>query len=219
MPGALLTDRVRRWLPFWLALLLLLVVLFRILPVLNPGKENGSVDVPLAAHQLNFLIDTAGKPTFGSPEAAAELVVFSDFSCPHCFKLFQELERLRSRREYHDRFRLVFVCNPINPSNNGLLLANVSKFAHRSGKFWEVYPVLYQLSGVITEENVCRLLKVELPDTVSLRSYLNAPSLDLLSDMRIAQNAAIRAVPACVVNGSVYYGALTGDQLVTLLGL
>jgi len=206
-----------RWLLITLGSVLLFVAIYLINNRISQANNDDIADVPVAAHQLYHSIATGDSPAIGSPEAAVKLVLFSDFSCSHCYNLFETLESVRSDEKYQGVFHMVFFCNPVNASGNGLLLANVAKFAQRAGKFWELYPLLYAMRNEITEGNVCRRFYEFLSDTTALRAYLNAPSHDVLKDMKAAREAGIQAVPALVLDGKVYYGELSREQLISML--
>jgi len=91
-------------------------------------------DIPLSAEDIRR----------GPADAAATLVVFSDFQCPHCARSANSIRDLQDR--YASEMAIVFkhfplssACNPtlktdLHPRSCALAVA--AEAAHRQGKFW-----------------------------------------------------------------------------------
>jgi protein-disulfide isomerase len=82
----------------------------------------------------------------GNPEAAATLVMYSDFQCPACGAYFPLVQRLRVL--YGDRLRIVYREFPLEQIHpRALQAAKVAEAAGLQGKFWAMHDLLFQYQG------------------------------------------------------------------------
>lgn len=91
-----------------------------------------------------FDIPVDGSPQLGSVDAPATLVVFTDFECPYCGMLAQNLAKLH--KKLGAKLRVVFKNYPLNYHKDGLLAARLGAaiFARKgSGEFFKFHDTVF----------------------------------------------------------------------------
>jgi protein-disulfide isomerase len=82
----------------------------------------------------------------GNPEAAATLVMYSDFQCPACGAYFPLVKRLRV--VFGERLRIVYREFPLERIHpRALRAAKVAEAAGLQGRFWAMHDLLFQNQG------------------------------------------------------------------------
>lgn len=180
----------------------------------------------LKASPIDFPIraDSLAK---GPEDAPLQLVVFTDFECPHCRRTNEKLERLLASRP-EDSVRLVVKHFPLDPECNGLMkrliderrikwqhanaceLAAFAQALGARGRFWEAKHDLYlpekekDAPPPPTPDEHMRALASRLGvdyeewrREASAEAVKNAVTRDIEDGMRIG----LTAVPVIYVNG------------------
>lgn len=99
--------------------------------------------------------------SFGAPEAAITVTVFSDFECPFCRGFHRTLQEVRRRNP--DRVRVVFVHYPLNYHRFAIPAATAAECGERQGRFEDLADKLFELQdslGLMTWTEIARRAKL-----------------------------------------------------------
>ncbi len=83
-----------------------------------------------------------GRPSYGDPAAPIVVVEFADFKCPYCQKHVPTLRKLVDTSG--GKVRHVFKHFPLKQHRGSVLSAMAAEAAHRQGRFWDMYALLFQ---------------------------------------------------------------------------
>jgi protein-disulfide isomerase len=99
------------------------------------------------------VIDVAGAPALGPPDAVVTLVEFSDYECPFCIRHFQEtMPRIREDYIESGRIRYVFRDFPIEQNHPEAIRAHeAGHCAQEQQRFWDLHPKLFGAPGTHTQ--------------------------------------------------------------------
>jgi protein-disulfide isomerase len=151
-------------------------------------------------------------PQRGSPRAAAVLVVFSDFQCPHCGRLGATLDDLRQR--YGDDLRIVFKHFPLSTDCNSLMKRNLhprscalawaTEAAHRQNKFWAFHDAAFaEKSSAYSDLDIQRLASGAAVDLRQFDIDRNSPAIQekVSQDVQTGSDLKVRGTPTLFLNG------------------
>lgn len=98
-------------------------------------------------------LDLKGSPVFGDPKTAKHVLVeFTDFQCAHCKAAAQPLKELAAK--YGAALYVKHL--PLDFHTHARHAALASLAAHKQGKFWELYDLLFEnqarLDGAVIRE-------------------------------------------------------------------
>lgn len=95
----------------------------------------------------------ADDPSIGPEDAALTIVLFEDFECPFCARLYPNVKT--TIQKYSDRVRFVYRDFPLNDIHpHAQLAAEAGQCAHEQGKFWEYHDTLFQNQTRLTESDL-----------------------------------------------------------------
>ena len=84
---------------------------------------------------------SAADHLWGSLEAPAKLIVYSDFECPFCADFYDTLKQVKD--EFGDKVVIAFRHYPIASHSLALTAAEAAECAAEQAKFWEMYNKLF----------------------------------------------------------------------------
>lgn len=159
-------------------------------------------------------------PSIGPEDAALTIVMFEDFECPFCARMYPDVKL--AIQKYSDRVRFVYRDFPLsNIHPNAQLAAEAAQCAHEQGKFWEYHDTLFQ--------NQHRLSEADLK---GYAAYVGANQADfdfclesgkytseVQQDYEDGLDAGVSGTPTVFFNGEAVPGVITAqgyDQLIEL---
>lgn len=103
----------------------------------------------LNAARGNPLIDIAGAPVQGSPDALVTLIEFADYECPFCIRHFaQTMPMIEANYIRTGKVRYVFRDLPIDSLHPASIRAHeAARCATEQGRFWELHNRLFSAPG------------------------------------------------------------------------
>lgn len=158
----------------------------------------------------------------GSPDAPAELVVFSDFECPYC-RNFALAATPAIVAEFVDtgRLRMRFVFFPLAAVHkNSVAAAKAAHCAGLAGRFWAFHDYLFvrqpEWAGDPAPDSLwvdfARNLDLE-PESFQACFLSEEASAAVEADLRMALTAGITATPTIVLNRRSLTGFQTYGEL------
>jgi protein-disulfide isomerase len=154
----------------------------------------------IANLNARYSLDTAGSPRLGPAQARVEVVIFSDFECPHCRRVAAPLTSIVKK---HKEAALIYKCYPIGFHKNARRAAIAALAAGRQGQFWQMHDAIYDSDDAPTDEkleNIARRLKLDLQ---RWKKDMDDPALaaQVDADKREGDKANIQGTPTFFVNG------------------
>ena len=150
-----------------------------------------SVDIEVSENEVYF----------GNPETAkVKIVVFSDFECPYCRKMSNELGSFFNKHKndiviYYKHFPLSF-------HKNAKLLAKIYEAGKQLGYNWNMYQYSYknksyeEITGIFEK-------KLENDDIGKFYKILNSPDITqkIKKNIKQGKEIGVRGTPYLLVNG------------------
>jgi protein-disulfide isomerase len=160
---------------------------------------------PLA--EARAQIQMKGAPVLGDAKAPVTLVEYSDFECPICRSLHDELRALLPR---YPQVRVVFKDFPleqIHPWARTAALAGHCAYVQDPKAFWKMYDLIYDNQDVISAENAWNKM-LEFAGTAganpdTLKACMSSPDAGAAVDASRAngQLLEVGSTPTIFING------------------
>jgi protein-disulfide isomerase len=174
---------------------------------------------PFAANREKEHID--GNPSKGPADARVTLVEFSDFECPHCRELYEELKVVEPK---YPQLRVVYKDYPLtslHPWAQTAALGGRCAFQQSPAAFWKLHDSIFDNQDVLSPENVWDKI-VGFATAAGLnadtfKACLSSPDAQKAVDANHADGVAldVNSTPTVFINGR----PLVGGDVETLMRL
>ena len=143
-------------------------------------------------------------PSLGSEKAKIILTDFAEFKCTYCVALSPVLKRLVD--DSNGRVRLFFKHFPLKTHPGTFFSSRAAQAAHRQGKFWEMYELLYKDFSKQNMEEVVEYARNLGMDVDRFKADLEDPKIeDLIErDKMEGVRAKVTGTPTLFINGKMY---------------
>ncbi len=116
-------------------------------------RGTASIQVFLVAPESPvFSISTTDQPSLGNANAPVTVIAFTDYQCPSCAAMHQDLDRLV--KEYGDKVQLVARDFPLAQHTEALKAAEAAEAAREQGRYWEYVQVLLRNQSALGVEKL-----------------------------------------------------------------
>ncbi len=156
----------------------------------------------LIALELSYVVDinSTGAPSLGPDKAPVEVVIFTDFECPHCAKAAPLLEEIHKKNP--KQVRVVFKNMPLKFHRFAEPAALAALAAHLQGKFWPMHDQLFGGGKLDLKRIEESAYKAGLDmDRFSRDWKEQGVRQRLTQDLHDAQEAGVNSTPTLMVNG------------------
>jgi protein-disulfide isomerase len=149
----------------------------------------------------------AGRPARGPAKAPIQIVEFSDFECPFCFRVNPTIAQLFST--YGDRVRLVYRHYPLPNHPNARPAAEAAACANEQGKFWEYHDRLFANQAHLAAGDLKQHAAELGLDAAAFAACVDSRKFqkDVDADMDAAQALGVSGTPHFFINGRPLSGA------------
>jgi hypothetical protein len=150
-------------------------------------------------------IETRDAPALGPATAPVQIVIFSDFQCPHCGSVAPEVHRVH--KFYGDKVRIVFKHYPLSSIHPHAKKASVAAVAAgRQGKFWEMHDKLFQNQAEMSELKFIEHAKAIGLNEEQFKKDMLDPGVvaQVEADRAEGQKLQVPGTPAVYMNGRAY---------------
>ena len=146
-------------------------------------------------------INTKNSPFLGKEDAQVEVVVFSEFQCPHCSRLGPLFEETLANNP--ETVKIVYKNFPIRGHNNARPAALAALAAHEQGKFWEYHDELYANMPQLGPKKYQEIAETLELDLEKFKKDQTSPEVtkQLERDLQDAKQAGVRGTPTIFING------------------
>jgi protein-disulfide isomerase len=160
-----------------------------------------SLDPPRVA------VADGGRPSKGPANAPVQIIEFSDFECPFCFRVNPTVTQVLST--YGDRVRLVYRHLPLPNHPNARPAAEASACANEQGKFWEYHDKLFADQSKLGAADLKKHAADLGLDTGKFNACVDGRRFqkDVDADMDAAQLLGVSGTPHFFINGRALSGA------------
>ena len=177
------------------------------------------------AKRLKHLVIPGSHPIVGSASSPVQIVVYSDFGCPHCATLWRTLKPYVENRA--GAIAMAFRSCPIDQLHPWARSAAIaSKCAEKQGSdyFISLSDFIFERQGDITPANLATLLSQHMREQPGFRMdsferciVSRATEADVLADERSASEARVAAIPTVFINGRGISGAASAARLAAVI--
>lgn len=153
------------------------------------------------AKNADALYARADDGVIGNPEGTKVLVEFFDFSCGFCHRIHPAIKEIVANNP-----DVKVVAKPmtfLSPASK--YAAKVALAAAEQGKFAEVYNVLFESEGRLSESKIDELSEGLGLDMAKLKEDMNSPKVDktLSEAAALASKINVNGVPTLVFNNKI----------------
>jgi len=183
--------------------------------LINEILAENDVQFFLKPHRLD--IDVTSRPGRGPADAPVTIVEVADYQCPYCAKVQPALKELTQR--YPDTVRFVFWDFPLSFHQYALAAASLAHCAGEQDQYWPAHDYLFEHQDSLADVTPQSLAQALSLDAAALDQCANNPAVasQLEQDMQMAQSWGVSGTPSFVVNGILASGALTVDELASMV--
>jgi predicted DsbA family dithiol-disulfide isomerase len=173
-----------------------------------PAKSLGF----LAKERAKFMSQETGpaftyadSPSLGNEKAKITIAEFAEFKCTYCVALSPILKRLVE--DSNGRVRLFFKHFPLKNHPGTFFSSRAAQAAHRQGKFWEMYGLLYKDFSKQSMEDVLEYGRALGMDADRFKTDLEDRKIeDLIErDKMEGVRAKVTGTPTLFINGKMYH--------------
>ncbi|MFZ2587489.1 MAG: thioredoxin domain-containing protein [Alphaproteobacteria bacterium] len=156
-------------------------------------------------------------PVMGPANAPITIVEFSEFECPFCQRVQDNLKPVRAK--YGNRIRWVYKHFPLEFHAKAKPAAYASMAAHKQGKFWEFSDAVWAkqnfLSDQLTDE-VAKSLKLDMAKFKADKAnpaFVKQVEADMVDGTRVG----VQGTPFFLINGKPLSGAQPTEAFVEII--
>jgi len=157
-------------------------------------------------------IATADSPAQGPASAPIELVEFSDFQCPFCYRAHPTVKQVLST--YSGKIRFVYRNYPLPNHPQARPAAEAAQCANEQGQFWPYHDRLFadqsKLSDADLKASAAALGMDAAKFNACVDSHKYKARVD--ADLQAGNEAGVNGTPAFFVNGRLLSGAQPFDE-------
>jgi protein-disulfide isomerase len=156
-------------------------------------------------------VATEGSPAKGPANAPIELVEFSDFQCPYCFRATPTVKQVLSA--YGDKIHFVYRHYPLPNHPNARPAAEAAACAADQGKFWPFHDRLFQDPSKLSQSDLKHDAADLGLDTAKFDGCVDSHKLKAVvdADLQAGLEAGVDGTPAFFINGRMLSGAQPFD--------
>jgi protein-disulfide isomerase len=173
-------------------------------------RRQSKVVVRLAAPRIP--VPLGDTPVRGRPEAPVLLVEYADYECPYCRQLQPVLDRVLS--EFKNDIRFAYKDAPLSMHPGAQKAAEAAHCAGAQGKYWQYHELLVSAKQLDIASLKKRARDLGL-DGNSFDSCLDSGTQAgrVQSFLAEAQALGLQGTPSLFVNGRLFSGLITYEQL------
>jgi protein-disulfide isomerase len=157
-------------------------------------------------------IATADSPALGSSSAPIELVEFSDFQCPFCYRAHPTVKQVLST--YGSKIRFVYRNYPLPNHPNARPAAEAAQCANEQGQFWPYHDRLFADQTKLGDNDLKASAAALGLDAGKFNACFDSHKYKARvdADMQAGNEAGVNGTPAFFINGRMLSGAQPYDE-------
>lgn len=154
-----------------------------------------------------YTLNAAGAPALGPKQARVKIVEFSDFQCPFCSRAVLTLKQIQTA--YPKDVQIIWKNFPLEMHPKAPAAHAAAEAAHRQGKFWEMYDLLFANQKELEPEQFEKYATQLGLDVARFKTdYASADvRARVEADRKEGAALGITGAPGFFINGRFLYGA------------
>jgi protein-disulfide isomerase len=170
-------------------------------------RLKASTPVTLTLDSPRVAVSDGGRPSKGPANAPVQIIEFSDFECPFCFKVNPTVAQILST--YGDRVRLVYRHLPLPNHPNARPAAEAAACANDQARFWDYHDRLFANQSKLSLPDLKQHARDLGLDAAKFNACLDARRFqkDVDADLDTAQMLGVSGTPHFFINGRALSGA------------
>jgi len=166
----------------------------------------------LARERSKFIYETIPQsftftdaPFLGNEKAKITIAEFAEFKCPYCVTISPLLKKLVN--ESNGQVRFVFKHFPLKMHPGSFFSSQAAVAAHRQGKFWDMYDLLFKDFNKQGMEDVVGYAQALGLNVERFKKDLEDPATQELieRDKMEGVRAKVTGTPTLFINGKMYH--------------
>lgn len=143
-------------------------------------------------------------PSLGNPKAEITIIEFAEFKCTYCVALSPILKQLVA--ESNGTVQLLFKHFPIKSHQGSVTASIAAQAAHRQGKFWEMYDLLFTDFNRQSLNDLMQYAQGLGLDIPRFKADMEDPKLVALieKDKMEGVMAGVKGTPTLFINGKMF---------------
>jgi len=160
-----------------------------------------------------YSFDLSKTPHVGDPKAPVVIVEFADFECPYCRLARDVLKQVVKQNEGDVVF--YFKQFPLSMHQNAMPAAMAALAAHKQGRFWPMYDLLFDNQKDLSEAKILELAQVLGLNMERFKKDWKSPEIanQIASERKEGESANVTSTPSIYINGRKYLGEKTPDAI------
>jgi len=157
-------------------------------------------------------IATADSPAVGPANAPIELVEFSDFQCPFCYRAHPTIKQVLST--YGSKVRFVYRNYPLPNHPNARPAAEAAQCANDQGQFWAYHDRLFADQTKLGNDDLKASAAALGLDAGRFNACFDSHKYKARvdTDVQAGTEAGVNGTPAFFINGRMLSGAQPFDE-------
>jgi len=157
-------------------------------------------------------IATADSPAQGPANAPIELVEFSDFQCPFCYRAHPTVKQVLNT--YGSKVRFVYRNYPLPNHPNARPAAEAAQCANEQGQFWAYHDRLFADQSKLGNDDLKASAAALGLDAGRFNACFDSHKYKARvdADMQAGNEAGVNGTPAFFINGRILSGAQPYDE-------
>jgi len=164
-------------------------------------KVRGGGQRPQPAQQIN--LDLSDRAPLGKADAKVTIVEFSDFQCPYCQRMANNLGDIA--KQYPDDVKIYFKNRPLNSIHQFAQgAAEAAEAARQQGKFWPMYDLLFKNRNALDAASLEKYAQEAGLNMSKYKESLSSGAAKTFVDKDSAEadKLAINSTPTVFINGT-----------------
>lgn len=168
------------------------------LAISTPKSNPSSSGKATAVKEDASIIDNNKMFVMGNPDAKVKIVVFSDFLCPYCAKLHEQLGGILAK----DSNKVAINIRTFIIHDGAALMSQAAYAAGQQGKFKEASDLIFSKYTESTEDNMVKMAEELKLDTGKFKNDMNSDTAKkaVETDNADAQKLGLQGTPSVFIN-------------------
>ena len=181
------------------------------------NRLKASTPVAITLDPPRVAVSDGGRPAKGPSNAPVQIIEFSDFECPFCFRANPIVAQVMST--YGNRVRLVYRHLPLPNHPNARPAAEAAACANEQGRFWEYHDRLFANQSKLSAPDLKQHAADLGLDTAKFNACVDSRRFqkDVDADMDAAQLLGVSGTPHFFINGRALSGAQPFEAFKTVI--
>jgi protein-disulfide isomerase len=180
-------------------------------------KLKASTPVTMTLEPPRATVSDAGRPAKGPANAPVQIIEFSDFECPFCYRANPTVQQVLTT--YGDRVRLVYRHYPLGNHPNARPAAEASACANAQGRFWEYHDRLFANQSKLSAADLKQHAADLGLDSAAFNRCVDSRQFqkDVDADIDAAELVGVSGTPHFFINGRPLSGAQPFESFKTII--